>query len=121
MDGFAPDGPAFFPGIVGPNGRLAFLCKGGGSAQASKDAAAARRQSLMFHRENMKLSRQQMRMAAAANKPIEYLPGAAQATASVDQAAAGLDYRRKAAKRFGTSSTIMAAGSGIGGSTALAS
>jgi hypothetical protein len=114
----------FLPTLGGPdpdcfdrNGRMIRCCKGGDGG-AAKAAERARRQAQLQHEDNMRQLRKQSRVAANAKSP-EFTPAAPPAAASVDTLEAGMDQRRRMAKRFGFNATksgeMLGATSSLGG------
>ncbi len=117
---YVPGGGAFFDiSLVGPDGRLSRLCKGGDNGAAAA-AEAARLESQRQFELSMKLQKQQMRLAASSRSP-EFSPASPPLAASSETAEAGLNRKRQVQRRFGTSQTILAGEKafGLGSSSTL--
>lgn len=92
---------------------------GGGDGGAAREAEASRLAAKKQHEENMQIMRKQARQAANVSA-VQYAPAAAPQAASQDALDAGLDFKRKQKKRFGSAATMIAPQSNLlGGATTL--
>ena len=96
--------PAFCADVFRPDGRLSKLCKGGDGGAGAAQASMAQAQ--QQHEDNMKLLRQQQRLAANAPSADAFQPASPPQMANTDTVAASTDLRRRALMRFNFNSTV---------------
>jgi hypothetical protein len=117
------DGPHWFPGLIGPDGRLTCFCKGGDNGAALAEQKKARKQSADQFAQQMRITEKQMELAASVETP-QLKPASPVPSMGLDTKEAGWQARRAARRRFGAGRTVFAGESratpNLGGAVALA-